>query len=107
MFNEMKEAFWKFYISIPIAIFLILTLLCLFYGNIRNVVLTIVAPICTVFGGLINFLLTEHPLSVSAAVAFILVIGISISYISRSTRRKKGRSPVLNVHEKFRLVLMV
>ena len=36
----MMEAFRRFYISIPLAIFLILILLYIFYGNIRNVLLT-------------------------------------------------------------------
>ena len=77
-FNEMLEAFRRFYISIPLAIFLILILLYIYYGNMRNVLLTGVAPICTVFGGLVSLLLTEQPLSISAVVGFISVIGISI-----------------------------
>ena len=78
IFNEMMEAFRRFYISIPLAVFLILILLYIFYGNVRNVFLTTVAPICTVFGGLISLVLARQPLSISAAVGFISVIGISI-----------------------------
>ena len=54
IFNEMLEAFRRFYVSIPFAIFLIMILLYIFYGNLRNVLLTIVAPICTVFGGVVS-----------------------------------------------------
>ena len=56
LFNEMKEAFRRFYVSIPLSIFLILILLYIFYGNVTNVLLTAVAPLCTVFGGLVSLL---------------------------------------------------
>ncbi|HSR12066.1 MAG TPA: efflux RND transporter permease subunit, partial [Thermodesulfobacteriota bacterium] len=39
IFNEMQEAFRRFAISIPLAIFLILLVLYIFYGNVRNVLL--------------------------------------------------------------------
>jgi len=111
----MQEAFRRFYISIPLAIFLILTLLYIFYGNLRNVILTAVAPVCTVFGGLISLLLTDQPLSISAVVGFISVIGISmfntciwITYYIEVYRETKDRekATLLSVQDKFRPVLM-
>jgi cobalt-zinc-cadmium resistance protein CzcA len=111
----MLEAFRRFYISIPLAIFLILILLYIFYGNIRNVLLTAVAPICAVFGGLVSLLITEQPLSISAVVGFISVIGISmfntciwITYYVEVYRETKdrGKAALQSVRDKFRPVLM-
>jgi len=114
-FNEMLEAFRRFYISIPLALFLILILLYIFYGNIRNVILTMVAPTCTVFGGLVSLLLADQPLSISAVVGFISVIGISIfntciwiqHYIEVYREKKdKEKATLETVQDKFRPVLM-
>jgi cobalt-zinc-cadmium resistance protein CzcA len=116
IFNEMKEAFRRFYISIPLAIFLIVILLYLFHGNLRNVLLTIVAPLCAVFGGLISLLVSGQSLSISAIVGFISIIGIStfktcilISHYSEMYKEKKDRQLAVleTVREKFRSILMV
>ncbi len=115
IFNEMEEAFRRFYISIPMAIFLILIVLYIFYGNIRNVLLTTVAPICAVFGGLISLLITDQPLSISAVVGFVSIIGISIfntciwitHYIEVYRETKDTEKATLEtVRDKFRPVLM-
>ncbi|OQC49100.1 MAG: Nickel and cobalt resistance protein CnrA [Deltaproteobacteria bacterium ADurb.Bin026] len=116
MFNEMKEAFQRFYISIPISIFLIIILLYIFYGNMRNVLLTVIAPICTVFGGLVSLLITGQSLSISAMVGFVSIIGISTfdtcivinHYIEAYKENKnKGKATFETIREKFRSILMV
>ena len=116
LFNEMKEAFRRFYISIPIAIFLIVILLYMFYGNLRNTLLTIVAPICTVFGGLMSLLITGQSLSISAVVGFVSVIGISafdtcivINHYIEVYReiKNKQEATLETIREKFRSILMV
>lgn len=115
MFNEMQEAFRRFYISIPLAIFFILILLYIFYGNLRNVLLTTVAPICTVFGGLVSLIVAGQPLSISAIVGFVSVIGISmfntciwITYYIEVYREKKNKEEATleTTRDKFRPVLM-
>jgi cobalt-zinc-cadmium resistance protein CzcA len=115
IFNEMVEAFRRFYISIPLAIFLIMVLLYVFYGNMRNVLLTIVAPLCTVFGGLVSLLLTGQPLSISAVVGFVSVIGISIfntciwiTHYMEIYREKRNKEEAAfeTTRDKFRAVLM-
>jgi heavy metal efflux system protein len=115
LFNEMREAFRRFYVSIPLAIFLILILLYIFYGNMRNTLLTTAAPICTVFGGLVSLLWTEQPLSISAVVGFISIIGISLfntciwitHYIEiYREKRDKDTATLETVQDKFRPVLM-
>ncbi len=116
IFNEMKEAFRRFYISIPLAIFLILILLYIFYGNMRNVALTTIAPVCTVFGGLVSLLATGQSLSISAIVGFVSVIGISIfdtcivinHYIEVYKEIKnKEKATLITLKAKFRSILMV
>lgn len=116
LFNEMLEAFRRFYISIPFAIFLIMILLYIFYGNLRNVLVTVVAPICTVFGGLISLLITGQPLSISAVVGFVSVVGIStfhtcilITHYQEVYHEKRNEVEATfeTVRDKFRPVLMV
>ena len=116
LFNEMKEAFRRFYVSIPIAIFLIVILLYMFYGNLRNTLLTVVAPVCTVFGGLVSLLLTGQSLSISAVVGFVSVIGISafdtcivINHYIEVYReiKNKEQATLETIREKFRSILMV
>ncbi len=114
-FNEMLEAFRRFYLSIPLALFLIFILLYIFYANLNNAFLTMVAPTCAVFGGLMSLLYAGQPLSISAIVGFISVIGISIfntciwiqHYIEvyRETKDRK-KATLETVRDKFRPVLM-
>ena len=116
IFNEMLEAFRRFYISVPISIFLILMVLYIYYGNIRNVLLTAVAPLCMVFGGVVSLLLTGQALSISAVVGFISVVGIStfntcilITHFMEVYEETKDtvKATYLTVKDKFRPVLMV
>ena len=116
IFNEMIEAFNRFYISIPVSILLITFLLYIFYGSMRNVLLTIVAPLCTVFGGLISLIVTGQPLSISAVVGFVSVVGISTfhtcilitHYIELyHEKRDTHEATFQTIRDKFRPVLMV
>ena len=116
IFNEMLEAFRRFYVSIPIAIFLIFMLLYIYYGNLRNTVLTAVAPVCTIFGGLLSLLVTGQPLSISAVVGFVSVVGISTfhtcilitHYIEVYGETKDAIAATYQtIRDKFRPVLMV
>jgi cobalt-zinc-cadmium resistance protein CzcA len=115
IFNEMLGAFRRFYVSIPVAIFLITILLYIFYGNLRNVLLTLVAPVCTVFGGMLSLLLTGQALSISAVVGFISIIGISVfntciwitHYIDSYREKKNIEEATLDAtRAKFRPVFM-
>ena len=78
MFNEMKQAFRRFYVIIPVAIFMILTVLFMYYRSVRNVLITMVAPTFSVVGGLISLLITGESLSISSIVGFISTIGVSV-----------------------------
>jgi cobalt-zinc-cadmium resistance protein CzcA len=116
IFNQMKEAFQRFYFSIPLSIFLIIILLYVYYGNMRNVLLTLVAPLCTVFGGVVSLLLTGQPLSISAIVGFISIVGVSafdtcivINHYMEIYRETNSmeQATLETSREKFRSILMV
>jgi cobalt-zinc-cadmium resistance protein CzcA len=78
MFNEMKKSFQRFAVSIPFALFLILAVLYVLYGSVRNVFITMTAPVLAVFAGLLSLFVTGESLSVSSMVGFISIIGVSI-----------------------------
>jgi cobalt-zinc-cadmium resistance protein CzcA len=78
IFNEMQESFKRFFISIPVALFLILSALFILYRSPRNVLLTIIAPLFAVFGGLLSLVITNESINVSSMVGFISIIGVSI-----------------------------
>lgn len=78
MFNEMKESFKRFYVSIPISIFLILTVLYVCYRSVNNVLITMAAAMFSIFGGLEGLFITGESLNVSSIVGFISIIGVSI-----------------------------
>ncbi|TWJ18830.1 efflux RND transporter permease subunit [Geobacter argillaceus] len=115
MFNEMKKSFQRFMISIPVALFLILTALYLLYRSVRNVLITMAAPLFAVFAGLLGLLIMGESLSVSSMVGFISIIGVSIlnssviiSHYIRLSLTGLGREEAImeTVKDKFRPVLM-
>jgi cobalt-zinc-cadmium resistance protein CzcA len=115
MFNEMKKSFQRFMISIPVALFLILTALYLLYRSVRNVLITMAAPLFAVFAGLLGLLIMDESLSVSSMVGFISIIGVSIlnssiiisHYIRLATEGKTGAAAIMETaRDKFRPVLM-
>lgn len=115
MFNEMKQAFRRFYVIIPLAIFMILTVLFMYYRSVQNVLITMVAPAFAVVGGLISLLITGESLSISSIVGFISTIGVSVlnasimisHYIRLSSEGKNGEEAIQEtIRDKFRPVLM-
>jgi heavy metal efflux system protein len=115
LFNEMKESFQRFLFSIPIAVFLILTVLYILYRSVRNVMITMVAPVFACFAGLMSLLVTNYALSVSSMVGFISLIGVSVLnssilvsyFIQRSKEGSERESAIIEtVEARFRPVLM-
>ncbi len=115
MFNEMKESFKRFVVSVPIAVFLILTALYILYRSLRNVVITMAAPVLAVFAGLLSLVAAGESLSVSSIVGFISIIGVSVlnssMIVTHYIRLKRGgmdeeEAVRETVRDKFRSVLM-
>lgn len=115
MFNEMKKAFQRFYVSIPLALFLILTILFIYYRSVKNVMITMVGPAFTVFGGLMSLLITHESLSISSIVGFVSIIGVSVLNTSiivshyirlRDEGKDKEEGITETIQDKFRPVFM-
>jgi cobalt-zinc-cadmium resistance protein CzcA len=115
MFNEMKESFKRFYVSIPLSLFLILTTLFLFYQSVRNVFINMVAPVFAAFAGLLSLLLTGQSLNVASIVGFISIIGVSVlnssilitHYIGLCRAGMDGNQAIIETaKDKFRPILM-
>ncbi|HXX82321.1 MAG TPA: efflux RND transporter permease subunit, partial [Thermodesulfovibrionales bacterium] len=115
MFNEMKESFKRFYVSIPVSLFLILATLYMFYRSVRNVLITMVAPLFAIFAGLLSLLSAGESLSVSSIVGFISIIGVSVlnasilvsHYLRLSIEGMQREEAILEtVKDKFRPVFM-
>jgi cobalt-zinc-cadmium resistance protein CzcA len=115
MFNEMKEAFARLAVSVPIAIFMILALLYTLYRSTVNVLVVMAVPLFAVVGGLLSLWLTGQTLSTSSIVGFISIIGVSVLNGSIVVNHYVGlRRSGLSFHQaahvtaldKFRPVLM-
>ncbi len=115
MFNEMKQAFKRFYVSIPLTGFLILLVLFLNYRSVKNVLIALVAPAFDIFGGVISLLITGHALSVSAMVGFISIIGVSVLNASilishyirlRQSRETRENAVIEAAKDRLRPVVM-
>lgn len=115
MFNEMKESFKRFYVSIPVSLFLIIAVLYIMYRSLQNMVITMAAPVFAVFAGLMSLLATGESVSVSSIVGFISIIGVSSlnssiivsHYIRLSIEGMSVECAILEtVKDKFRPVLM-
>lgn len=65
-------------IVVPIALALILVLLYLALGSVRDSLLVLVNLPFAVVGGVIAVVLFGMPLSVSAAVAFVVLLGVAV-----------------------------
>ena len=77
-FEQMKSAFARLEVMTPSALFLITLVLFIYFGSIKNTVIILTAAAFAVFGGLSFLFLLREPLSVSASVGFISILGVSI-----------------------------
>ncbi len=77
-FEQMKNAFGRLAIMTPASLLLITLVLFIYFGSIRNTIIIFTAALFSVFGGLAFLLLLGQPMSVSASVGFISILGVSI-----------------------------
>ncbi len=77
-FENQQRAMQRLSIVVPIALFLILCLLFMALGNIRDSLLVILNLPFALVGGILAIRAWGMPLSVSAAVAFICLLGIAV-----------------------------
>jgi len=77
-FENMQRAQKRLAIVVPLALVLILVLLYLTYRNVADTVLLFVSVPFACVGGIWALALREMPLSISAAVGFITLSGVSV-----------------------------
>ncbi len=77
-FEEMKQARKRLMIILPIAVALILVLLYALFNSLLDSLLTLVAIPFSIAGGIIALYVSGLDLSVSAAIGFISLFGVSV-----------------------------
>ncbi len=114
-FENQQRAMRRLSIVVPIALVLILLLLYLALGSVRDSLLVILNLPFALVGGIIAIWLFGMPLSVSAAVSFIVLLGIAVQngvvlMAFFKQLRESGKSVADTVHMgcdlRFRPLLM-
>jgi cobalt-zinc-cadmium resistance protein CzcA len=77
-FGNLQDAIKRLSIVVPISLALIALLIWFNFGSVIDTVLTMSVIPMAVFGGILGLLLTGIPFSVSAAIGFIALFGISV-----------------------------
>jgi cobalt-zinc-cadmium resistance protein CzcA len=77
-FGNLQDAIKRLSIVVPISLALIAMLIWFNFGSVIDTLLTMSVIPMAVFGGILGLLLTGIPFSVSAAIGFIALFGISV-----------------------------
>ncbi len=77
-FGNLQDAIRRLSIVVPISLALIAMLIWFNFGSVVDTILTMSVIPMAVFGGILGLLLTGIPFSVSAAIGFIALFGISV-----------------------------
>jgi cobalt-zinc-cadmium resistance protein CzcA len=76
-FGELQEAIGRLAVAVPLSLALICMLLFLNFGSVSDMMLAAAAIPMAMIGGIFALFLTGIPFSVSAAIGFIALFGIS------------------------------
>jgi len=77
-YGNLQDAIRRLSIVVPISLTLIAVLIWFNFGSVVDTVLTLSVIPMAVFGGVVGLLVTGIPFSVSAAIGFIALFGISV-----------------------------
>jgi heavy metal efflux system protein len=101
-FGELQEAIGRLALAVPLALGLICLLLFLNFGSVTEMLLAASAVPMALIGGIFALFLTGTPFSVSAAIGFVALFGISamdgiivIGYFNRQIAAGIERSAAL------------
>jgi cobalt-zinc-cadmium resistance protein CzcA len=101
-FGELQEAIGRLAVAVPLALGLICLLLFLNFGSVTEMLLAASAVPMALIGGVFALFLTGTPFSVSAAIGFVALFGISamdgiivIGYFNRQIAAGIERSAAL------------
>jgi cobalt-zinc-cadmium resistance protein CzcA len=101
-FGELQEAIGRLAVAVPLSLALICILLFLNFGSVADMLLAASAVPMAMIGGIFALLLTGTPFSVSAAIGFVALFGISamdgiivIGYFNRQIEAGIERSTAI------------
>jgi heavy metal efflux system protein len=77
-FGNLQDAIKRLSVVVPISLTLIAMLIWFNFGSVVDTILTMSVIPMAVFGGIVGLVLTGIPFSVSAAIGFIALFGISV-----------------------------
>ena len=77
-FGNLQEAIGRLAVAVPAAICLIVLLLYLHFGRVRDVLLAASVIPMALIGGVVALFVTGTPFSISAAIGFVALFGISV-----------------------------
>jgi cobalt-zinc-cadmium resistance protein CzcA len=77
-FGNLQDAIKRLSVVVPISLALIAMLIWFNFGSVVDTILTMSVIPMAVFGGIVGLVLTGIPFSVSAAIGFIALFGISV-----------------------------
>jgi heavy metal efflux system protein len=77
-FGNLQDAIKRLSVVVPISLALIAMLIWFNFGSVVDTILTMSVIPMAVFGGIVGLLVTGIPFSVSAAIGFIALFGISV-----------------------------
>ncbi len=77
-FKNLQEARSRLYVAVPVALFLIFTLLFLTFHSVKQSLLIYTAIPLSAIGGIFALWVRDMPFSISAGVGFIALFGVSV-----------------------------
>src|SRR5439155_13942256 len=77
-FQQLRDALDRLKIIVPITLILIVVLLQGYFRNVRNTIIVLGAVPLALIGGIVSLLVTGTNFSISAAVGFISLFGVSV-----------------------------
>jgi heavy metal efflux system protein len=114
-FGNLQEAIGRLSIVVPLAIVLICLLLYINFGSLSDMLLAASVIPMALIGGIFTLYLTETPFSVSAAIGFVALFGISamdgiivLTYFNQALESGMDRTSAIlrTCHVQFRPVMM-
>jgi heavy metal efflux system protein len=76
--SDLHEAVSRLAVAVPVSLFFVLVLLYMNFGSLREALLAASVLPLALIGGIFALFLTHTPLSVSGAIGFIALFGISV-----------------------------
>jgi cobalt-zinc-cadmium resistance protein CzcA len=114
-FGNLQEALGRLAVVVPLSIVLICMLLYLNFGSVSDMLLAASVIPMALIGGIFTLYFTETPFSVSAAIGFVALFGISamdgiivLTYFNQALESGLDRATAIlrTCHVQFRPVMM-